>query len=224
MAQNFIPRPDGDFSIWTANFVGKIIANPGAYGLLPAEVADLQVLLTAWQTAYATHTTAQNAARGAAEVKVKTRAEMESAERAIAKIIQARRQTTDAQRAELGIPVPDRIRTPLAEQIVLTEPPPVIQALCTGPKTVRISWYPSQAEGQSEVLPKGIDGVAIWVAEGGIPSDKQQWRFLALDTNSPYVHNVRNDATITLAYKAQWFDRRKRMGPFGDPVVVAVTS
>ena len=113
--------------------------------------------------------------------------------------------------------------TPLSEQIVLTTPAPVIKAKCTESKTVRIDWYPDQAPGQSEALPHGIDGINIWVAEGGIPSDESQWRFLAMDTNSPYIHNVANDVTVTLAYKAQWFDRRKRMGPFCDPVVVAVT-
>ncbi|HAH31730.1 MAG TPA: hypothetical protein DCL44_05385 [Elusimicrobia bacterium] len=99
----------------------------------------------------------------------------------------------------------------------------MIKALCTGPKTVRIDWSPSHDSGDSAALPKGIDGVAIWVADGGIPSTKDKWRFLALDTNSPYIHNVRNDMTVTLAYKAQWFDKKKRMGPFGDPVIVAVT-
>jgi hypothetical protein len=113
--------------------------------------------------------------------------------------------------------------TPLSDQIVLTTPPPIIEAKCTGPKTVRIDWYPTQAPGQSEALPQGIDGVNIWVAEGGIPSDESQWRFLAMDTNAPYIHNVANDTTVTLAYKAQWFDKRKRMGPFCNPVVVAVT-
>jgi len=124
----------------------------------------------------------------------------------------------------LGITVPDLTKTPLSEQIVLTTPPPIIEAKCTGAKTVRIDWYPTQAPGESEALPQGINGVSIFVAEGGIPSDESQWRFLALDTNSPYVHNAGNDSTVTLAYKAQWFDRRKRMGPFGNPVVVAVTA
>ena len=123
----------------------------------------------------------------------------------------------------LGGRAKDTQRTPLSDQIVLATPPPILQAICTGPKTVRIDWYPTQAPGQSEALPQGIDGVNIWVAEGGIPRDESQWRFLALDTNSPYIHNAANDTTVTLAYKAQWFDKRKRMGPFCNPVVVAVT-
>jgi len=221
---DYIPRTDGVFNGWFRNFCDRIIATPAAYGVLPADLTDLQGVYADWLLKYPAHTTAQTTARAAAETKDDSRDESESVGRRLAKLIQARKETTNAQREELGITVADTTKTPLSEQIVLSTPPPVIQAKCTGPKTVRIDWYPTQAPGESEALPQGIDGVNIWVAEGGIPSDESQWRFLAMDTNSPYIHNVANDVTVTLAYKAQWFDRRKRMGPFCDPVVVAVTS
>lgn len=220
---DYIPRSDSDFDAWFRNFCDRVIANPAAYGILPDDLAKLQAVYAAWQTDYPTHIADQNKAHASAETKDASRVDSESVGRQLAKLIQSRKETTDSQRAELGMNVPDRIWTPLAEQIILTTPPPVIKARCIESKTVRIDWYPDQAEGQSEALPKGIDGVAIWVAKDGIPKDKSQWRFLALDTNSPYIHNARNDATITLAYKAQWFDKRKRMGPFCNPVIVAVT-
>jgi hypothetical protein len=221
--KEYMPSTKADFELWQVNFVTKVVATPAAYGLTPAEVVNLAAYSTAWQTSLAALTVAQNASKGAAQTNDEDMDALESEMRSLTKRIQARPATTDAQRQELGITVPDLTRTPLSDQIVLTTPPPVIQAKCTGSKTVRIDWYPTQAPGESEALPQGIDGVNIWVAEGGIPSDESQWRFLAMDTNSPYVHNVANDVTVTLAYKAQWFDRRKRMGPFCDPVVVAVT-
>jgi hypothetical protein len=215
---------DGYFNVWFINFCVRILANPAAYGVSPEDLADLTAVYADWQVDYPAHTTAQTTARAAAEKKDGTRDEGESVGRRIAKLIQARKATTDTQRAELGITVPSGTRTPLSDQIVLTTPAPVIKAKCTESKTVRIDWYPDQAPGESEALPHGIYGVHIWVAEGGNPSDESQWRFLATDTNSPYVHNVANDATITMAYKAQWFDRRGRKGPFGAPIVVAVTA
>ena len=223
MTQKYIPTTDGDFDAWLRNFCDRIIATPAAYGVLPADLTDLTAVYTDWQADYPAHKTAQTTARAAAEKKDDSRDATESVARRVAKLIQARKATTDAQRQELGITVADTTKTPLSEQIVLTTPPPVIEAKCTGSKTVRIDWYPTQAPGESEALPQGIDGVNIWVAEGGIPSDESQWRFLAMDTNSPYIHNVGNESSATMAYKAQWFDRRKRMGPFCDPVIVAVT-
>jgi len=222
--KDYMPGTKPGFNLWQVNFVAKVTATPAAYGLAPADVVDVATFSTAWQTSLAALTVAQNASKGAAETNDEDMDVLESEIRSLAKRIQARPATTDAQREELGITVPDTTRTPLSEQIVLTTPPPIIEAKCTGAKTVRIGWYPTQDPGESEALPQGINGVSIFYAEGGIPSDESQWRFLALDTNSPYVHNVANDATVTVAYKAQWFDRRKRLGPFGNPVVVAVTA
>jgi hypothetical protein len=221
--KDYIPDTDSGFNAWFRNFCDRIIADPARYEVLPDDLAELQAAYASWQVSYPAHITTQNAARAAAEVKDSDRDKGESVGRRVTKWVQARKSTTDAKREELGITVPDRTRTPLSEQIVQETPPPVIQAKCTASKTVRIDWYPDQTEGQSEALPQGIDGVSIWVAEGGIPTDDSKWRFLAMDTNSPYIHNVANDSVVTLAYKAQWFDRRVRRGPFCGPVKVAVT-
>ena len=221
---HYIPQSDPGFDAWQNNFVTYVNANASALGITPAEVAELIGTRVAWNTSYSMNITAHNAARGATEAKDNSRDAHESVIRKLTKKVQAREETTDVQREALDITVPDTTRTPLSEQIVLTEPPPRVEAICTAPKQVRVDWYPTPVDTESEAKPQGIDGVAIWYAEGGIPADESGWRFLALDTNSPYVHNVGNDETVTLAYKSQWFDRRKRMGPFCDPVTVAVTA
>jgi hypothetical protein len=220
---DYLPTGDAGFNTWQGDFVAPIAAAPATYGLTAAEAAELTAAQTDWIADYAAHSTAQNAAHAAAQRKDDSRDAFETVIRSLARRIQGYRLVTAEMKKQLGITVPDTTKTPLSEQIVLDTPPPVIKAKCTASKTVRIDWYPDQAPGESEALPQGIDGVNIWVAEGGIPSDESQWRFLAMDTNSPYVHNVGNDSTMTLAYKAQWFDRRKRLGPFCDPTVVAVT-
>lgn len=55
---------------------------------------------------------------------------------------------------------------------------------------------------------------------GGVPENEDDWRWLAHDTNSPYTHIIGGAEPVTIAYRAQYFDRRMRLGPFGDPVVV----
>lgn len=222
--KGYIPGPDGDFNTWQDNFVNYVNTNWSALGISTSEKTELTGTRIGWNTNYANHITAKNAARGAAETKDDSRDTHETVIRQLTKKIQARKETTDAQREALGITVPDTTLTPLSEQIVLNEPPPVIEGVCTAPRQVRLDWRPSVVGTDSEAKPQGIDGVAIWYAEGGIPTDESLWRFLALDTNTPYVHNVGNTGSVTIAYRAQWFDRRKRMGPFGNPVTVAVTG
>ncbi len=224
MAKDYIPGPDGDFNSWQEIFVNYVVANSMALGISMSEKTELLDSKMGWETNYLTHMNSQNKAKGDTELKDDFRDTHESTIRKFTKKIQARPETTDAQREACGITVPDTTLTPLSENIVLTEPPPVIKPTCTAPKQVIIKWYPDQTVTDSEAKPQGLDGVAIWYAEGGIPSEESGWRFLALDTNTPYVHNVGNDASVTIAYKAQWFDRRKRMGPFCDPVTIAVTG
>ena len=221
---HYIPQSDAGFDEWQKNYVAYAETQLGGLGLTQEEVDELLKAQKEWINDYTIHITQKNAARGATEDKDEARDGFETILRQLTRKIQARKETTDTDRERLGITVPDRTKTPLSEQIVLTEPPPRVEAVCTGPKQVRIDWYPTPVGTESEAKPQGIDGVAIWYAEGGIPADEGEWRFLALDTNSPYVHNVGNDTTVTIAYKAQWFDRRKRMGPFCDPVTVAVTA
>ncbi len=198
---HLIPRSDPVYDEWLRNFVDYCAAHAGELGLLPDDVVAIQDAYNKWQIAYAEQQTAKNAAKAATESKEEARNESEGIIRRYTKIIQSRPDTTDAQREELGITVPDRIRTPLSRNIVLTEPPPKVEARCTAPKQVTINWYPTPVDTESRALPPGIDGVAIWYAEGRKPATNQ-WKFLALDTNSPYVHNVGNAETVTLSYKA----------------------
>ena len=224
IGKDYIPRKDAEFNKWLRNISQKLPNIATAIGLPQSLVDELVAAYTDWKDAYKSHQKAHNVARGATETKNKKLVNAKSVARLIIGMLQVNPKLTDVQREVLDITVPDRIRTPLSEQIVLTEPPPRVKVVCTSPKQVRIDWYPTPVGTDSGAKPKGIDGVAIWYAEGGIPTDDAEWRFLALDTNSPYIHNVGNDKTVTLAYKAQWFDRRKRMGPFGNPVTVAVTG
>jgi len=223
MSRDYIPRSDADFNSWQNNYVAYAVANELALGLTPAETASLSLAQTEWVTAYDNNIVAQNAAKGATATKDEEREEFETILRQLTKKIQARTETTDMQRESLGITVPDRTRTPIPAELVLTTPPPIVEARCTAPKTVRIDWYPSMSEGESEAIPQGLDGVAIYYAVY-VEGVENQFKFLAMDTNSPYIHNVENDTTKTLIYKARWFDKRKRMGPYGSEVKVAVTA
>lgn len=225
MKKDYLPRKESNFAGWEKQYAQIIASEAASFGITPGEAANLQSLHGLWEASYQVHIAAQNQAQAATERKDKDMKSLKSFIRILTRKIQANPSITNAMREKLGITVPDKIRTPLSEEIVLNEPSPVIRAKCTAPQTVRIDWYPSQAKGEKESLPKGISGVRIWVAqvtEKGVA--EASWRFLTADTHSPYIHSVGNNGTITLAYKAQWFDRRQRTGPFGDPVEVAVTG
>ena len=221
---HYIPQSDPSFDKWQKHFMEYLGVHVDHLGITTEELNEAKDAQTGWHDGYTVHTNTQNAAMGATQEKDEAQDAFVTVIRQLTRKIQARKETTDKDRKGLGITVPDRTPTPLSDQIVLTEQPPRIDVACEAPKQARIDWYCTPVGTEREALPQGIDGVAIWYAEGGIPAEKSAWRFLALDTKSPYIHNVGNNETLTIAYKVQWFDRRKRFGPFCDPVTVAVTA
>ena len=75
--------------------------------------------------------------------------------------------------------------------------------------------------------PPHIRGAEIWFAQNGIPGSDPEagpWEYAGQDTNSPYVHFMPMAQSGTIAYRARWFDRIGRPGPFGETVEVAVAA
>ncbi len=216
----YIPRPDGDFNSWQNNFVSFVITNATALGITPAEVTELQNAQTLWNTNFAASVTAKNTAKGAVELKDETRDTFESIARRLTNKVQARKETTDTQREGMGITVPDTTKTPLSEDVVINAIPPMVYIDHSKPRIAIVHFGDNPKNENENAKPDGIQGAKIWFHMGGGPV---KWEFLADDTNSPYNHIINNTIGITVSYRAQWFDKRMRLGPLGDPIVVAIS-
>ena len=223
MAKDYIPNPDGDFDTWQNNFVNYVIANATALGISISEKNELMGTRIGWNTNYANSVTAQNAARGAVESKNNSRDTHESKIRQITKGVQARPETTDAQREGMDITVPDTTPTPLSEDVVINATPPTVYIDHSQPRVAIVHFGDNPKNENENAKPTGINGAKIWYHMGGLPSAGEDWSFLADDTNSPYNHIVNNNESVTIAYRAQWFDKKMRLGPLGDPITVAIS-
>ena len=114
MAGDYIPRPDGGFDAWQANFITYATANAAALGLDPlADIAPLTTVQGTWSTDYAANTAAQAAAQSARQAKDAARAAFEALIRPLVARLQASADVDDAERQGLGITVPDTIPTPV---------------------------------------------------------------------------------------------------------------
>ena len=150
-------------------------------------------------------------------------ADAEEVIRPTVSIIQGKASVTDGMREAMQITVRDTTPTPLSPDVVEQLLPPVLEVICNAPQRATLTWRPA-AGSESDALPFGIAGISIWVADKATDGTVGPMQWLALDSNSPYIHNVGNSATATKVYRGQWYDRLKRMGPFGDMVEVAVTA
>jgi len=219
----FIPGSDEAFDDWFAIYQAYVAANFAALGLTPAEALDVQTLKINWSLGYSNVLTIKNTYQAAVEAKDERRALAEEGIRRITKKIQARPETTDAQREFLGITVPDRIPTPLDPEKILLHPAP-LHLVKPGRGQAELHFGPDPGNENSNALPDICRAVRIFRAAGGVPADVSGWVFVAEISHSPYVDVFLNSQPITVSYRFQYVDRLGRPGPFSDPVTVAVSA
>jgi len=219
---DYLPAPDAEFEEWFAGFLAYCVAHKVELGLSDADILEIQVAKVTWSVAYSQHLAAQNAAEGATETKEEKRDLGEATIRKFVKIIQARPGVSDANREGLGITVRDTTLTPQSEDIVRTTPAPRIELDWSKRGQIIVHFGPNPGNERDNGLPQGIKGAKLWFCYG-IPTDASAWQWLADDTHSPYLHAVPTGTPLTITYRAQYFDRRMRLGPFGDPVTATIT-
>ena len=224
MGKDYIPKSDIGFDQWFKKFRNYISANYTHLGVSVAEKNELISKHISWNTRYQNHIIATDTVRGTKEMKDNSRDDGESFSRNLAQRITTYSGTTDADREAMDLTVPDTEPTPLSEDVVLTTPPPIVIIDHSQPRMAIVHFGANPQNERDNAKPYGIKGARIWHHIGGLPAEGEEWSFLADDTNSPYTHVINNNATLTIAYRAQYFDRRLRLGPLGDPIVVGISS
>lgn len=107
MPEQRIPRPDGDFTAWSAQYVESVKKFWSVNGLDETDLKPLNEGRAAWAAAMTKYVQAEAAYNAALEAKRDARAAFESAIRPVSAFIQTYFKTTDADRATIGITVRD---------------------------------------------------------------------------------------------------------------------
>lgn len=215
----YIPFGDAHFDEWAQKFSTQLAAILTALGILPAVVDpdDISDAFDAWDTAYDAHQLAQATAQSAAEVKDEARVALQTLIRSVTQLLQKYPGMTNAQRDLLGITVPDLIRTPSSPDYVANLTPPLLK-LETQRGQAIVHFGVNPGNEKLNAKPAGIAGAKIWYR-----SESGPWNFVADDTNSPYLHNPGNTEPVNLEYRAQWFDKKMRVGLFSESAKCSIT-
>ncbi len=218
MKRDYIPERDATFDEWLAKFTGYVSAHYAELGLSATDKDNLVAANNDWKASFSAHLTAKNAARGAKATKNNKRKTAESLARNLAQRATVYPGITNDRRASMGLTVPDTNPTPTAPEYVATLNPPLLVLDWSGRGQVVIHFGVNPENEKENSKPKDIAGVKIWYRiETGV------WTFLADDTNSPYTHQLSITEPATVEYKAQWFDKKMRTGPFGQTAKCVVT-
>lgn len=217
---DYIPDSDAAFELWRAAFDRYLKDNLAALGLTAADTAAINTLQTAWQSALIGVNDAKSAYDAAVALKNSLRQQLENALRALVRQIQANPATTDEQRAGLGITVSD---TTLTRKPAPTTRP--VGWVETQPLQTTVHFRDIETP-NSKAKPDGAHGCQLWFNIGTAPpKNLDEFDFLALDTQTPYVHmHDMEDAGKTVSYRLRWVNRRDEPGPWSDVITATVTG
>ncbi len=218
---SYLPQSDANFDAWLDTFIAELKNLQGALGLAPATVNAIE----ASHTQLKTHLANINALKAqlAAETEAKNTLveSLTESVRALVRTLQANSLLTDADRARLGVTVPDT--TPTPAPVPTTHP--IAQIDVSQPLrhtgTVRDEATPNR-----RAKPKGVHGVEVHYQVGGAePTDPQQMLTLGIFPNSTFVKDYPlADAGKLVFYYLRWINKRGQPGPWSELVSATITK
>lgn len=217
---DYIPGPDANFQAWQANFVTYANANLAALGLTAADMAPITAAQGSWATAFPAHVAAVAAAKAAKQTKDEARAGYVAVIRPLVRRLQASAVVSDAERAALGITVRQE-PGPIG--------PPTTAPVCTiecGNRLQQVLRFNDSATPTRKAKPAGAIGVEIWNKVGTAPpAGEADLRFVAVDTNSPYVMNFDSaDGGKTNYVWMRWVSPTGERGPWGEQAQATIAA
>jgi hypothetical protein len=221
MSTDYIPRSDAEFDRWQNSLVSQLGKGKAKFSVADASLNSLSDAQTKWTDALAEHNNAQANADAKLQAKNAARREYEALLRAQARQVQNDPNTTDEDRAALGLTISDGRRTPAAAPT--TRPVAVVDTSQRLRHTIN---FTDESTPNSRRKPDGVRGCEIWVKIGDpAPADPDELRFLALDTATPYVADYDGaDAGKTAHYMLRWLSTRGEAGPWSQTVSATITG
>ncbi len=217
---DYIPGPDANFQAWQANFVTYANANLAALGLVAADMTPITSAQGVWTTAFPAHVAAVNAAKAAKQTKDEARSAYVAVIRPLVRRLQASAVVSDAEKASLGITVrqePTPIGPPTTAPIISIE---------VGNRLQQTLRFVDSATPTRKAKPRGVIGVEIWSKVGTTPpANENELRFVAVDTNAPYVMNFDStDGGKTNYVWMRWVSPTGERGPWSEQAQATIAA
>ena len=175
---------------------------------------------TAWNSGFAAHVAAVAAAKAAKQTKDESRAALTGNIRPLVRRLQASAVVSDAEKASLGITVrqePSPIGPPTTSPIVSVE---------CGNRLQHTLRFVDSATPTRKAKPAGVLGVEIWNKVGTTPpAGESDLRFVAVDTNAPFVLNFDSaDGNKVSYYWLRWVSPTGERGPWSEPAQATIAA
>jgi hypothetical protein len=221
--ENYIPRRDAEFAAWVAHFSAAVHQFYEGQGLDPDGLKPFQEALIVWAEDYPAHVAAQQQAEAARAAKDSARAALEAQVRPVARFVQGFPNTTDADRANIGITVRDPSRSAV--------PPPTSAPAVRVENGLRLTHrvrFTDTASPTRRGKPPGTLGAEVWLAladpgqpapplNNPAPASNDRYRFLSLSPRGSLDATFpSSEAGKTAYYALRWVSTRGDKGPWSE--------
>ena len=214
-----ISRKDDDFFNDQGKVVNNSVANQVAWDIPAPAVAALVARRAAYEPLY--HKSQEKDDRTRADV-LRHRQMRKTYEKELRTFANAyllyNPLVSDDQRLEMGYPPRDKEPTPTSPDYVANLEPPILLLDWSKKSQVTAHFGVNPQNEKQNAKPVAIAGAKIWYRIESGP-----WVYVADDTNSPYLHNFIITEPLNVEYRAQWFDKKGRLGVFGETAKCTVT-
>lgn len=219
---DYIPGGDAPFDAWLENFTTYAGANLVALGLVAGDLTPVTTAESVWKSAYPAHIAAIAAAQSARAAKDDARTGVEAAVRPLVRRLQASPAVSDAERAALGITVPESPAAPPG--------PPTTRPVVRIDSSQRLRHtihFSDETTPTRIAKPAGVSGAEIWVKTSPVadppPAGPSGLTFIALDTRTPYTLDFEGgDGGKNAHYMLRWVSTTGEKGPWSETATATV--
>jgi len=218
----FIPHDEAAQVAWVLHLARWLRDKGADRGFTESEIAELSAAAEKAAAAVADSEAQQAIARNTAATGKAAVAAAVGIGSAFAERLHADGRTTDEDRARAGLPVRRAAAQMASAAANAHVPPPKVRFEFRGDGEVAVHWGPNPDNEHSNARPSGVQGCAVEVAPGAIPSDEACWVPLEYTTRSPAVHTLDLAGPVAYAYRARYIFKDLTVGPWTGPIVFPI--
>jgi hypothetical protein len=223
MPRDFVKRPDREFAAQVAQFLARLASVKDELGLPDDWEAQLLAGHSAFVAALEAVDRARASLHSAVQAKDALREQVEHEWRGLVRQLRAHPDFGDAHAASLGLPVRDRVRTPI-------EPGAEVPTLEIQIQPLRhaVYFWQADAEGGRRGKPGWAEAVRLVyavVSPGEPPPPAEQMHYLASATASPFIWELPSAwVGKDIWYRGAWETPRRARGAWSDPARATVAG
>lgn len=186
--KDYIPHRSEELASWFVNFVEVLNDSASDLGLDPSDIAPLADACTDLESALTEQVTARSAAKAATARKNLKHTESDELIRTMVRRISGNPAMTDGLRCQLGLHVPDTIRTPANTEVGTEIPRICLEAL---PGRVMVHFGTSPGNKRRNSKPDWAVGCLVYRKKAG----ESEFRLVGFQAKSPFVDKITGPGT-----------------------------